>query len=731
MLLAACNKDEAPRTPSVLSATSATNVAGTVGELIGDPLVVKVTDDRGGPLGGVVVTFNVADGGGSVTPAVDTTDNLGEASTRWRLGGTAGQQRVSAAVVGVATQVNFTAAAVAAAPATVAVQAGSNQNAVAGAAVAVPPAVVVRDRFNNPVNATSVFFSVASGGGSVTGAGATTNATGIATVGSWILGPAAGTNTLTALVVANGVTSNPITFSAIGTAGAAASLTAQTPITTSANVGALVALVPSVRVLDANGNPVAGVTVAFSASTGSNVVGATKTTSAAGIASPDGWQLGAAVGTYTLTASVGSLTPVVFTATARAGTPATMSIVAGNNQSAVVGRTLPIDPAVRIADALGNPISGLEVVYEVISGGGSALVRRPVTDANGVASLGAWTLGDTPGTNTLRATATGLTITGNPATFTATATAGAPASVAVSAGNNQTATVATVLPINPSVVVRDNRGNPVPGATVTFLIGSGGGTVVGATVTTDAAGLATVGSWALGTGAGTQTLIARVANLADVIFTATATAGSASVLTAQSNVNLGAITVASSQNAPSLPSVRVTDAQGNPVAGITVTFELGNNASGSITGATQTTNANGIATLGSWLLPTFAGTASVVASIPNAAGVTFIATMTPAAASRIINAGTPTTWSLVGNGSTVSATLRITDQFGNAVSLADVAITFAVSGGSSITQAVNTNASGVATLTFAAGVATTTYTINATGPSGYSALSPFTITIAP
>jgi hypothetical protein len=44
---------------------------------------------------------------------------------------------------------------------------------------------------------------------------------------------------------------------------------------------------------------------------------------------------------------------------------------------------------------------------------------------------------------------------------------------------------------------------------------------------------------------------------------------------------------------------------------------------------------------------------------------------------------------------------------------------------------VNTNASGVATLTFAAGVATTTYTVNATGPTGYTALSPFTITIAP
>ena len=730
-MLAACNGDDGPRPPSTLAPTSATSLTGTVGDLIPDPLVVTVTDDRGGALGGVVVTFAVTEGGGSVTPTIDTTDNLGQASTRWRLGGAAGQQRVSATVAGVATQVNFTASAAAGAPAAVAVQAGNGQSAAAGSAVATAPAVIVRDRFNNPVNGTSVFFSVSGGGGSVTGAGATTNASGIATLGSWTLGPTVGTNTLTALVLSNGVSANPITFTATGTAGAAASVVAQTATALTGTVGALVTTVPSVRVVDANGNPVAGASVTFTASTGSNVVGGTKTTNAAGVAAPDGWQLGTTTGAYTLSATVGSLTPVVFTATARAGAAATMSIVAGNNQSAIVGRTLPIDPAVRITDALGNPISGVEVVFDVISGGGSALVRRPITDATGTATVGAWTLGETPGANTLRATATGLSISGNPATFTATAIAGAPATMAIVAGNNQSATVATALPVNPSVVVRDNRGNPVPGVTVTFVVGSGGGNVTGATATTDAAGVAAAGSWTLGGAAGVQTLIARVTNLSDVTFTATATVGAASVLTAQSNVNLGSITVASNQNAPSLPSVRVTDAQGNPIAGVTVTFELGNIGSGSITGATQTTNANGVATLGSWVLPTIAGTASVVASIPDVTGVTFIATMTPAAPTRIINAGTPTSWSLVTNGATVTVNLRITDQFGNPVNTADVPIAFAVTGGSTISQTVNTNTSGVAALTFAAGVATTTYTINATGPSGYSALSQFIITIDP
>ncbi|MCE2954950.1 MAG: hypothetical protein LW840_14745, partial [Gemmatimonas sp.] len=407
-LLAACNGDDGPRPPSTLAATSATSLTGIVGDVVSDPLAVKVTDDRGAALGGIVVTFAVAEGGGSVTPAVDTTDNTGVASTRWRLGGTAGQQRVSATVTGVTTQINFIAAAAAGAPANVAVQAGNNQSATAGTAVSTPPSVIVRDRFNNPVNATSVFFSISGGGGSVTGAGATTNASGVATVGSWTLGPNVGTNTLTALVVANGVTANPITFTANGTAGTAAAISAQTSTSITGTVGGLVTPVPSIRVLDANGNPVAGVNVNFTASTGSTVVGGAKTTNLQGVASPDGWQLGSTAATYTLSATVGSLPPVVFSAVARAGAAATMSILAGNNQSATVGRTLPVDPSVRITDALGNPIAGQEVVFEVIDGGGSAVARRPVTDANGTATVGAWTLGETPGTNTLRATATGL-----------------------------------------------------------------------------------------------------------------------------------------------------------------------------------------------------------------------------------------------------------------------------------------------------------------------------------
>lgn len=184
--------------------------------------------------------------------------------------------------------------------------------------------------------------------------------------------------------------------------------------------------------------------------------------------------------------------------------------------------------------------------------------------------------------------------------FTATATPGTPVSVTAVAGSSQTGTVGTPVPVAPSVVVRDNRGNPVSGITVSFVIGSGNGTVVGSTVVTNASGTATVSSWTLGGTAGTQTLIARVTNLPDVVFSATATAGAASVVQALSSQNLGNLTVATNQAASSLPSIRVTDASGNPIQGVQVTFALGNANSGTISGEVQTTNASGVATLGSW-----------------------------------------------------------------------------------------------------------------------------------
>lgn len=76
------------------------------------------------------------------------------------------------------------------------------------------------------------------------------------------------------------------------------------------------------------------------------------------------------------------------------------------------------------------------------------------------------------------------------------------------------------------------------------------------------------------------------------------------------------------------PAVIATDAGGNPVAGVSVTFATGSN-SGSVTGATQITNASGIASVGAWTLsadPTASDTASASATGLSGSPVNFAAT---------------------------------------------------------------------------------------------------------
>jgi uncharacterized repeat protein (TIGR01451 family) len=72
--------------------------------------------------------------------------------------------------------------------------------------------------------------------------------------------------------------------------------------------------------------------------------------------------------------------------------------------------------------------------------------------------------------------------------------------------------------------------------------------------------------------------------------------------------------------------VRVTDAGGNPVAGVTVTFAAGPD-SGSLSGAVQSTDGGGFATLGGWTLDAEPGANTVTASAAGVAGtVVFTAT---------------------------------------------------------------------------------------------------------
>lgn len=76
-----------------------------------------------------------------------------------------------------------------------------------------------------------------------------------------------------------------------------------------------------------------------------------------------------------------------------ASTPV-MNLVEGQRQFGIVGQALPKPLAVRITTN-GRPIAGEQVSFTIISGGGFLERQLSITDSDGVATSGSWTLGHT------------------------------------------------------------------------------------------------------------------------------------------------------------------------------------------------------------------------------------------------------------------------------------------------------------------------------------------------
>ena len=272
LVCATCVRDSTavqgePGQPASVQIVGGDLQSGPAGMELPNPLVVRVVDSAGVPRAGQLVNFRVTSGGGSVFAGASLTNASGVAQERWTLGTSpSDSQRVEARAVDnvtgeALTLAVFRATVLPGAPAHVSVNAGDGQTAPAGTAVGTPPSVVVRDQFQNLVPGVPVAFAVASGGGNVTGASPTTARDGIATVGSWTLGPTPGTNTLTASV--GGLPA--ITFTATATEVAVASVTVA-PARASLPVGGTVQLLATAR--DGKGKPLSGRSVTWTTSEG-------------------------------------------------------------------------------------------------------------------------------------------------------------------------------------------------------------------------------------------------------------------------------------------------------------------------------------------------------------------------------------------------------------------------------------------------------------------------------
>ena len=159
----------------------------------------------------------------------------------------------------------------------------------------------------------------------------------------------------------------------------------------------------TVTLRDAAGNPVPNTVVTVSGSTGAIIAASTVTTNASGVATTRVHS--STAGTLSIVASVNGQTVVSVTLSVgtRVGTPASIPVVFGNNQTGRTGRGFPQTLTVVVRDAAGSPVAGslVDLSTTVCDG-------RNVTDSNGQSSA-TYTL---PATCTRASGSITVTVTG-------------------------------------------------------------------------------------------------------------------------------------------------------------------------------------------------------------------------------------------------------------------------------------------------------------------------------
>lgn len=310
------------------------------------------------------------------------------------------------------------------------------------------------------------------------------------------------------------------------------------------------------------------------------------------------------------------------------GPLANVVIIGGDDQQAVVGTELPQPLRVRAVDADDRPIPGQIVNFRVVAGGGSVFAGAALTNEDGVAQE-RWTLGTNTSEEQRLEVRAVDSDTGDPivfGVFRATALAANAQRLALVTPPSTPVANRTPFSTQPAVQVEDAHGNPVgAGIVVTAFILSGGGTLAGATTaTTVSSGVATFADLSISGLVGDRTLGFSAPGMTQVSAVVTVIPGTPANMAPNAGANQSTVIEAPVATAP---SVKITDADGNEISGVPVTFAI-TSGGGSLTGPNQTTNSIGVAAVGSWTLGENAGANTLTATSPGVPGspITFSAT---------------------------------------------------------------------------------------------------------
>ncbi|HEX3152800.1 MAG TPA: invasin domain 3-containing protein [Gemmataceae bacterium] len=398
------------------------------------------------------------------------------------------------------------------------------------------------------------------------------------------------------------------------------------------------------------------------------------------------------------------------------------STVAASPASIAVNGTSTVTLTAR--DANGDLITkgGATVTFSLGAGTGQGTFGTVTDHANGTYS--AIFTGTTAGTNTIKATINGKTLTTTAPTITIVGPADATKStVSASPSSLIVGGTSTI-----TLTAKDANGNSLTtgGATVLFALGAGTGTGTFGTVTDHANGTYTATFTATGVGTNSVTATfngSAVTSSPSIIITApTADPTKSTVAIAPASVATGGT---------STVTLTAKDANGNPITtgGATVLFSLGS-GTGSGTFGTVTDHANGTYT--ATFTATTAGTNTIKATLNSANVTTTAPTVTvvgpPDLTTSTVSAS-PTSL-LVGGTTAVKLTMK--DTAGNQEPTGGGTVLFSLGAGTATGTfgTVTDNGDGTYSATFnATGAGTNTIKATFNGSSVTSTAPTITVTV--
>ncbi len=585
---------------------SVNTFSGTVGKVLPDSLAAKIITGDGQPVANYPVDFSVTAGGGWVNGARQIrilTNSLGIARCQWRLGsgaGAANQTLVVTAGPLAGSPVTITASAAAGAPFRLSPVSGDGQGAAVNEPFGAPLVVAVSDTFGNPVTGQPVLFEVVQGAAYINYAATATVASGADGRAQALLragsspGPVA--VRAAASLGATALAGSPLTFSANVSAlsfdPARSTLSATSPVVANNRDRSMI----TVRLRDANGQPVAGVQVTLFASGANNTLHQPP-----GPTDAQGEAAGALISTRTGVKKIWAVSegrPVTAdsaTALFIAGPAARLDKLSGDDQTGLIGSPLPQPLVVALADSFENPLTGAAVTGVMLKPDGSSVELAPrLTDGEGRASFQPL-FSPLQGLYTFRLRHGALP----EVTFTAQAAILQPATLLKVSGDDQVALPGGALLLPLTVQVLSAGSQPIANVAVTWTFESGAGLFPGgATAVTGSDGKASVTA-RLGEDFGTYYITARAAGLdRSVTFTAmTRTARIKALETISGDGQSGRAGAA----LPLPLTVRVLDELDSPAAGVPVQFEVTSGGGVVIPNTARISSADGTASV-SWIL---------------------------------------------------------------------------------------------------------------------------------